>query len=89
MTGCERRLPDEWQNGASDDVPIAADRDRDHRLNVEYALHVFQRADMQIRIFLDGKTDQITDRILRNLRQILGTQVSPGIGEGQARQQYR
>jgi hypothetical protein len=67
------RLPDHGQDGACDDVPVVADRKRDHRLDVEDILRALLRSEVEIGIVLKRNADQVTDRILRNLGEVLGT----------------
>ena len=63
-------IPDHRQDRARDDVPFAADRDRNHRLDVEDVLRPLLRPEVEIRVVLERQADQVADRVLRELREL-------------------
>jgi hypothetical protein len=61
-------------------VPLFTDVDGNHRLDVKDVLCAFLRAEVEIRVVLEGQADQVADRVLRELRELLGAHLSAQTG---------
>ena len=66
------RLVDDRHDGARDQVPVLAQLERDHRLEVEDVLGPLARAEVEVGVVLERHADQVGDRVLRLLGQLLG-----------------
>jgi hypothetical protein len=65
------RQIDQRHDRAVDDVPVA-DRERNHRLDVQDVRRVVARADAEQGVVLERQADHCGDRILRCLGEIAG-----------------
>src|SRR5215831_10781657 len=81
----ERRLRDDRDDGARDDVPFLRNLDRHDRLDVEDVLGLLERPEVEVGVVLERQADEIADRILGELRQLLGAH----LGVGAHREKHR
>ena len=73
-------LVDDRQDGARDQVPVLADRDRDHRLDVQIVLLAVLGREVAVVVELERHADQARHRV----GQLLG-EVGVALGEGRER----
>src|SRR5215468_1376305 len=65
------RLTDHGHDGARDHIPVSAQMHWYDRLYIEYLLCAVERSCVEVCIALEGKADEIRDRVLRFLREVL------------------
>jgi len=64
-------LVDQWNDGARDQVPLRADGERHHRLDVEHRLFaLLRRAEVAVHVELERQADEVGDRVLRLSREL-------------------
>src|ERR1051326_5828430 len=66
------RLRDQGQNDPSDQVPVCAERQGEHRLKVEDVLSSAEGTHREVGVVLQRHAEKVGDRILHGLLQPLG-----------------
>ena len=68
--GGQRRLFDDRQNRARDQIPLSVQVKGDHRLDVQHVLNPVVRSDAAVHVVLQRNADEVGDRILCLLGQL-------------------